>query len=107
MTGSFVFPGVLYLQALGLKRDELIQGMGILFVVSTISVAGSLYSNALLTIELSLLSTVGMVPAIFGMVLGQRIRKHMSEVLFRRVFLLALIFLGLYIGAFALIRFTG
>lgn len=29
MTGSFAFPGVLYLQALGLKREELIQAMRI------------------------------------------------------------------------------
>ncbi len=31
MTGSFVVPGVPYLQALALPRDALIQAMGILF----------------------------------------------------------------------------
>ena len=39
MTGSFVVPGVMYLQALGLSRDALVQAMGILFTVSTLAAA--------------------------------------------------------------------
>jgi uncharacterized protein len=107
MTGSFAFPGVLYLQALGLKRDELIQAMGILFTLSTVGVAVSLQSNALLTAELGVLSAVGLVPAVLGMVFGQRIRQRMSEVVFRRVFLIALVLLGAYIGVTALFRYLG
>ena len=34
MTGSFVVPGVMYLQAIGLPRDQLVQSMGILFTLS-------------------------------------------------------------------------
>jgi uncharacterized membrane protein YfcA len=107
MTGSFAFPGVLYLQALGLKRDELIQAMGILFTLSTVGVAISLQGNALLTAELGVLSAVGLVPAILGMVFGQRIRQRMSEEIFRRVFLIALVFLGAYIGVTAFFRYLG
>jgi uncharacterized membrane protein YfcA len=107
MTGSFAFPGVLYLQALGLKRDELIQAMGILFTLSTVGVAVSLQSNALLTVELGVLSGLGLVPAILGMVFGQRIRQRMSEDVFRRVFLIALVLLGAYIGVTALFRYLG
>ncbi len=107
MTGSFAFPGVLYLQALGLKRDELIQAMGILFTLSTVGVAISLQSNALLTAELGVLSAVGLMPAILGMVFGQRIRQRMSEDVFRRVFLIALVLLGTYIGVTALFRYLG
>ncbi|NKB20246.1 MAG: TSUP family transporter [Alphaproteobacteria bacterium] len=105
MTGSFAFPGVLYLQALGLKRDELIQAMGILFTLSTVGVAISLQSNALLTMELGVLSGAGLIPAILGMTFGQRIRQRMSEELFRRVFLIALVLLGAYIGVTATIRY--
>ena len=107
MTGSFAFPGVLYLQALGLKRDELIQAMGILFTLSTLGVGVSLQSNSLLTAELGILSVVGLLPAIAGMVLGQRIRKRLSEELFRKVFLSALVMLGAYIGIAALFRYFG
>jgi uncharacterized membrane protein YfcA len=44
MTGSFVVPGVLYLQAIGLPRDMLIQAMGMLFTVSTVALCGGGYS---------------------------------------------------------------
>ena len=107
MTGSFAFPGVLYLQALALKREELIQAMGVLFTLSTISLAISLQSNALLSTKLFVVSSTGLLPAVLGMMFGQRIRKHMSEIMFRRVFLVSLVLLGLYIATSSLIKFSG
>tara|TARA_A100001037_G_scaffold84167_1_gene76221 strand:+ start:3035 stop:3790 length:756 start_codon:yes stop_codon:yes gene_type:complete len=107
MTGSFAFPGVLYLKALGLKREELIQGMGILFTLSTIGLAISLQSNALLSTKLLVMSSVGLVPAVLGMMFGQRIRNRMSEIMFSRVFLAALVLLGVYIAVSSVIRFSG
>ena len=97
MTGSFVVPGVLYLQAIGLPRDRLIQAMGILFTASTVALAVALQRNDLLTIELGLLSTAALLPAMLGMLLGQRIRQFLSEQLFRRVFFIALLLLGVFI----------
>src|SRR3546814_11013036 len=35
MTGSYVVPGIMFLQAVGLPRHQLIQAMGIRFLVST------------------------------------------------------------------------
>ena len=99
MTGSFVFPGVLYLQAIGLPRDVLIQAMGMLFTASTVALGVSLGGQNLLTMELGAVSAAAVVPAVVGMLLGQRLRKRMSEALFRRVFFLALLGLGLYIVA--------
>ena len=103
MTGSFVVPGVLYLQALGLTRDMLIQAMGLLFTASTIALAVALGGNDLLSLELGTWSAAALLPAILGMVLGQRVRRVLSEPLFRRVFFIALLLLGGYIiaGAFA------
>ena len=40
VTGTFVIPIVMYLEALGLDRDELVQMMGITFAVSTAALAG-------------------------------------------------------------------
>ena len=102
MTGSFVVPGVMFLQAIGLPRDMLIQAMGVLFTLSTLALAFALQGNKLLTVELGLLSTVGLLPAIIGMVIGQRIRQRLSEQLFRRVFFSALLLLGIYIISTAL-----
>ncbi len=106
MTGSFVVPGVLFLQAIGLSRDMLIQAMGMLFTASTLALAVALQGNDLLTIELGTLSAAALLPAIIGMVLGQRIRQRLSEHLFRRVFFISLLMLGTYIIARAIHGFT-
>jgi len=102
MTGSFVVPGVLFLQAIGLSRDMLIQAMGMLFTVSTLALAVALQRNSLLTVELGGLSAMALLPALSGMVAGQRLRQNLSEPLFRRVFFVALLLLGAYIIASAL-----
>ena len=99
MTGSFAVPGVLYLQAIGLPRDAFIQAMGMLFTASTVALAVALGGHDLLSIELGAISAAAVVPAVVGMILGQRLRKRMSEARFRRVFFLALLGLGLYIVA--------
>ncbi len=101
MTGSFVVPGVLFLQAIGLPRDMLIQAMGMLFTASTLALAAALQGNDLLTSELGTLSAAGLLPAIVGMVVGRRIRQGLSEQLFRRVFFASLLVLGAYIIASA------
>jgi len=102
MTGSFVVPGVMFLQAIGLPRDMLIQAMGILFTVSTLALGIALGANDLLTSDNGLMSASGVLPAVIGMTVGQQVRHHMSEQFFRRVFFGALLVLGIYIAAGAL-----
>ncbi len=103
MTGSFVVPGVLFLQAIGLSRDMLIQAMGMLFTASTLALAVALQGNDLLTIELGALSAAALLPAVIGMVLGRWIRQRLSEQLFRRVFFVSLLMVGAYIIANAIL----
>jgi len=97
MTGSFVVPGVFYLSTIGLSRDRLVQAMGMLFTLSTVSLGISLQTNNLLTVELGQMSAAALLPAIIGMVIGQRIRHKLSENLFRRLFFISLLVLGCYI----------
>lgn len=103
MTGSFVVPGVLFLQALGLSRDHLVQAMGILFTLSTLALAVALGAGRLWTAELGLASVLAVVPAILGMVLGARLRSRLSESAFRRVFFWSILVLGAYIAARAVL----
>lgn len=103
MTGSFIVPGVMYLQACGLSRDALVQAMGVLFLVSTASLAVALRQNAFLTDALAVASGLAVLPALAGMALGQRIRHSLSEAAFRRVFLISTVILGLYLAARALV----
>ncbi|WP_341914703.1 sulfite exporter TauE/SafE family protein [Ferrovibrio terrae] len=97
LTGSFVVPGVPYLQALGLSRDQLVQAMGMLFMASTIALGASLGGRSLLTGELLWLSLAAVLPALLGMGLGRRLRQHLSEAGFKRAFYGALLLLGGYI----------
>lgn len=104
MTGSFVFPGVLYLQAIGLPRDIFVQAMGMLFTLSTIALALALGGQQLLTFELGAVSAAAVVPALVGMMLGQVVRKRLPEKKFRRVFFVSLLILGIYISVQSLGR---
>lgn len=97
MTGSSVFPGVAYLQSLGLPRDMLIQAMGVLFVVTISALGLSMGGQRLLSVELGVLSLAAVVPALIGMQLGQRLRRRLSEAAFRRVFLSGLLAMGGYL----------
>jgi uncharacterized protein len=106
MTGSSVVPGVMFLQAIGLSRDTLIQAMGMLFTASALALAVALQKAGMLTIEHGILSLGAVLPAILGMILGQRVRSHLSERRFRRVFFVALLVLGAYIIASALASFA-
>jgi hypothetical protein len=99
MTGSFVVPGVVYLQAIGLPRDMLIQSMGMLFAASTLALALALRGVGLLSLELGLASTVALAPAFVGMAIGQWLRKKIPERRFRQLFFLSLLILGAYIIA--------
>ena len=97
MTGSFVVPGVMFLQAIGLSRDMLVQAMGILFTASTVALALALQGNSILTTQLSLVSAAAVIPAAVGMVIGLRIRRRLSEKRFRQIFFIAILVLGAYI----------
>ncbi|MGD1876666.1 MAG: sulfite exporter TauE/SafE family protein [Kiloniellaceae bacterium] len=94
MTGSYVVPGVLFLQGIGLPRDQLIQAMGMLFLVSTVALGMALGGNAMLDRELALLSAAALAPTLIGMALGRSLRRRLPEAVFRRVFFAALLALG-------------
>lgn len=102
MTGSFIVPGVYYLQSLGFPRDGFVQSMGVLFTTSTVALALALQKEQLLSRELAILSVAAVVPALAGMVVGQKIRRHLSEDVFRTFFFLALLGIGAYIAIRAL-----
>jgi hypothetical protein len=99
MTGSSVVPGVMFLQAINLQKNEFIQAMGMLFALSILALAFALGRNNFLTAELAVTSTVAMLPALVGMAIGQKIRQRLPEQLFRNVFFISLLVLGLYILA--------
>ncbi len=99
MTGSSIVPGVLFLQALGLARAELVQAMGMLFGVCAIALALALGQIGIVTGETLALSAFALVPALVGMQLGQRFARRLPEQTFARLLFCALLLLGVYIIA--------
>ena len=96
-TGTFVLPGVLYLQALRLGKDGLVQAMGICFTTATLALGASLAVRDFMPTNLGLLSAASVVPAIIGMIFGQKIRGKLPEAGFRRIFFAFLLLLGAWI----------
>lgn len=97
LTGSFVVPGVFYLQSLKLEKDTLIQAMGILFLLSTLALGAGLMNANQIDSTLLTLSAAAIVPSFMGMWAGQQIRRRVPETTFRTVFFYALLILGISI----------
>lgn len=98
MTGSYAVPGVLYMQALGLTRNALVQSLGITFLVFTIALGVSLTGHGLISSQTGIMSVAATIPAMVGMAMGQKVRHRMSEAMFRQVFFLVLLMLGAWLA---------
>lgn len=96
-TGSFIVPGALYLQALRLPRDELVQALGIAFTLVVAVLAVAMQRNDLLTAELGWMSAAALAPAALGMAAGAKVRRRLSEEKFRRTFFVGLLGVGVFI----------
>lgn len=96
MTGVFMIPGVIYLQALGLRKDELVQALGLAFIVLNLSLAFAFMEKGFISRDITILSIAALIPAAAGVYVGQKLRKHISEALFRTLFFSALLAAGIY-----------
>jgi uncharacterized membrane protein YfcA len=97
LTGTFVVPGVIYLQSLGFSKNTFIQSMGFLFTMASLSLGVGLSGHGLISEDLITLSVIALIPAFAGMFVGVKIRNRLDEVKFRKVFFVSLFILGLYI----------
>ena len=96
-TGVVVIPVVPYLQSLHLKRDDLVQSLGLAFTISTICLAVFLHQNPVEGIPIDYkMSLIALLPALIGMWLGTKIRYRIPEQKFRKVFFCGLIIFGGY-----------
>jgi len=106
-TGVQVIPSMPYLQAIGMEKDELVQALGVFFTVATVALAFNLTTTGLLTAATALPGAVAMAASFTGMFIGQMVRNRMQPDVFRRWFLIAMIFLGLYLAGSAFVKIHG
>jgi uncharacterized protein len=96
-TGVQVIPSMPFMQAIGMEKDELVQALGVFFTVATLGLAFNLTSAGLLNASTALPGAVAMACAFAGMFIGQAVRSRLQPEAFRRWFLIAMIFLGIYL----------
>src|SRR5262245_14658296 len=102
-TGVYMIPSAPYLQAIGLEKDRLVQALGLSFTVSTLALAVALARDGAFGVPVAGASLAVVVPALFGMVLGQWLRARVREETFRVIFFTASLLLGAYLVLRALV----
>jgi hypothetical protein len=98
-TGVVVIPSVPYLQALDLDKEELIQALGLTFMVAMLALGASLAAGDVYDFSTLALSGFALLPALAGMWIGTKLRRRLGGETFRRVFLAGLLALGAYLAA--------
>jgi uncharacterized membrane protein YfcA len=99
LTGVFAMPAVIYLQGIGLEKEDLVQALGLSFTISSLALAVNLALVSALNFSLGPASLAALALACLGMWLGQVLRLRLAPQTFRLVFLLGLLALGIYLFA--------
>ena len=100
-TGVQVVPSMPFMQALGMKKDELIQALGVFFTVATVAQAFNLSAAGILDESTALPGVIALAASFTGMAIGQAVRTRLEPEAFRRWFLIAMILLGIYLAVVA------
>ena len=100
-TGVQVVPSMPFMQALGMKKDELIQALGVFFTVATLVQAFNLSAAGLLNELTALPGVIALAGSFTGMAIGQTVRTRLEPDTFRRWFLISMIVLGIYLAVVA------
>lgn len=74
------------------------------FTVATVALAFNLTIEGLLNAATALPGSIAMATSFAGMFIGQALRPRMQPDTFRRWFLIAMIFLGIYLAASAVFK---
>ncbi len=95
LTGMAAVPFLPYMQSLQISRDELVQGLGIMFVFIMSALAVALIHQNIFTIYNTVGSVAALAPTFIGVWIGQKLRRRISPEVFRKVFLFGMLALGL------------
>lgn len=96
LMGSYMVPGVLFVQTMHLGRHAFVQALGITFSIISLTLGVMLSREQMLDTSLIIISIAVLLPTILGMMLGQILRRHLDEARFRRLFFIALIVSGAF-----------
>lgn len=95
LTGAQVLPLLPYMMALRLPPDLLVQAVNVAVTLASVALAVVMLSSGLASTQLLLLSVLGVLPAMFGVSAGVRVRRLLGDGQFRTISLAMLAALGL------------
>ncbi len=95
ITGSQIMPIMPYLLSLKLDRDLFVQTINSAFTLNSLIMILGLANLGIITVPMVTLSAAGILPVALGVYLGSKIRKRVSEDVFRKMVLVLFLFLGL------------
>jgi uncharacterized membrane protein YfcA len=96
LIGVPVVPLMPYMQGLDVKPVELVQSLGVIVSIASITLTASLLRYGLLDQRHVLISALAVIPAVAGQTVGTQIRRRLSIEQFRQVVFWALLLTGLY-----------
>jgi uncharacterized membrane protein YfcA len=85
-------------EATGLERDELVQAQGISFTTSTLSLSLVLLASGTLNAGIAQASLLAVLVTFVGMFIGQYIRKFVQPEVFRFLFFVLMLGLGIHLA---------
>jgi uncharacterized membrane protein YfcA len=97
-TGVVMFPIIPYIQALGLQRDDLVQAQGLSFMVSSFALMFVVLGNGTLNTANAAASIGAMAVSFIGMFLGQYVRQLIRPDVFRFLFFVGMLALGVHLA---------
>jgi uncharacterized protein len=95
ITGMAAVPFLPYMQSLQISRDDLIQGLGILFLFIMTALAVALVRQDIFDTANTIGGVAALLPTFAGVWIGQKVRHAASPETFRKIFLYGMLALGL------------
>jgi len=95
LTGMAAVPFLPYMQSLQISKDDLIQGLGILFLFIMTALAVALVRQDIYNTTNTIGGVAALLPTFIGVWIGQKVRHSASPETFRKIFLYGMLALGL------------
>lgn len=83
VTGSIGVPMIVYLQALGLNKEDFVQAINFTFFAASLVWVAALINEGALDVHTAVVSSAAVIPAVVGMGAGRMIRDRISQQRFR------------------------
>jgi uncharacterized protein len=99
LTGSQMLPLLPYMLALRLDPDRLVQANNIAVTLASAFLASALLASGLMTWPILGVSAAAVIPALVGVQLGSRARRHIPAAIFRTLVLVLLLLFGVMFAA--------